>query len=50
LGARSSTYLDGKEWRVSTNADSLALAKEFAEWHDDVMMGILDREFSMSLR
>ncbi len=29
-----STYLDGKEWRVSTKTDSLALAKEFAEdWY-----------------
>lgn len=29
-----STYLDGREWRVSTKTDSLALAKEFAEdWY-----------------
>jgi len=29
-----STYLDGKNWRVTTGQDSLALAKEFAEdWY-----------------
>ncbi|WP_312931149.1 hypothetical protein [Agrobacterium cavarae] len=29
-----STYLYGKEWRVSSKTDSLALAKEFAEdWY-----------------
>lgn len=29
-----STYLDDKEWRVSTKTDSLTLAKEFAEdWY-----------------
>jgi integrase len=29
-----STYLEGKEWRVSTKTDSLAQAKEFAEdWY-----------------
>lgn len=29
-----STYLEGREWRVSTKTDSLALAKEFAEdWY-----------------
>lgn len=29
-----STYLEGKEWRVSTKTDVLALAKEFAEdWY-----------------
>jgi len=29
-----STYLDGKEWRVSTKTDSLAQAKDFAEdWY-----------------
>ncbi|WP_244425783.1 hypothetical protein [Rhizobium etli] len=28
------TYIDGKEWRVSTKTDSLSLAKEFAEdWY-----------------
>ncbi|MXN54217.1 hypothetical protein GR158_24255 [Shinella sp. AETb1-6] len=31
---QASTYLDGKEWRVSTKTDSLSLAKEFAEdWY-----------------
>ena len=31
---QASTYLDGKEWRVSTKTDSLAQAKEFAEdWY-----------------
>lgn len=31
---QASTYLDGKEWRVSTKTDSLWLAKEFAEdWY-----------------
>ncbi|MFF0949479.1 hypothetical protein ACFYE9_17955 [Rhizobium leguminosarum] len=29
-----STYSEGREWRVSTKTDSLALAKEFAEdWY-----------------
>ncbi|WP_323455380.1 hypothetical protein [Rhizobium sp. AN5] len=29
-----STYLEGREWRVSTKTDSLSLAKEFAEdWY-----------------
>ncbi len=29
-----STYLAGKNWRVSTKEDSLALAKDFAEdWY-----------------
>ena len=29
-----STYLEGREWRVSTKTDSLAQAKEFAEdWY-----------------
>ncbi len=44
-----STYLEGREWRVSTKTDSLAQAKEFAEdWYLELRgksrAGLLKRE------
>ena len=42
-----STYLSGKNWRVSTKQDSLALAKDFAE---DWYLGLMGKNRAGLLR